>query len=106
MRNKVDRRDLSELRNEVDLLSLRLDELDANGPGTIGQMQSRISRIEELLGETKRVLTTAETAAFLGVSKDRVYKLAKTGGLPHFRMDRKLFFERNKLTEWILNRIK
>ena len=28
MKNKVDRRDLSELRNEVDLLSLRLDELD------------------------------------------------------------------------------
>ena len=48
MRNKVDRRGLSELRNEVDLLSLRLDELDANSPGTIGQMQSRISRIEEL----------------------------------------------------------
>ena len=64
MKNKVDRRDLSELRNEVDLLSLRLDELDKCDPGTIGQMQSRISRIEELLGETKRVLTAAETAAF------------------------------------------
>ena len=46
MKNKVDRRDLSELRNEVDLLSLRLDELDKCDPGTIGQMQSRISRIE------------------------------------------------------------
>lgn len=106
MKNKVDRRDLSELRNEVDLLSLRLDELDKCDPGTIGQMQSRISRIEELLGETKRVLTAAETAAFLGVSKERIYKLARTGGLPHFRTNRKMFFERNKLTEWILNRIK
>ena len=106
MKNKVDRRDLSELRNEVDLLSLRLDELNKCDPGTIGQMQSRISRIEEMLGETKRVLTAAETAAFLGVSKERVYKLARIGGLPHFRTNRKLFFERNKLTEWILNRIK
>ena len=79
MKNKVDRRDLSELRNEVDLLSLRLDELDKCDPGTIGQMQSRISRIEEMLGETKRVLTAAETAAFLGVSKERGYKLARTG---------------------------
>jgi len=106
MKNKVDRRDLSQLRNEVDLLSLRLDELDACGPGAIGQMQSRISRIEEMLGETKRILTAAETAAFLGVSKERVYSLVKKGGLPHFRSNRKLFFERNKLTEWIMDRIK
>ena len=106
MNNKVDRRGLSELRNEVDLLSLRLDELDACEPGTIGQIQSRISRIEEMLGETKRVLTTAETAAFLGVSKERIYKLTRCEGLPHFRTKGKLFFERNKLTEWILNRIK
>lgn len=106
MKNKVDRRDLSELRNEVDLLSLRLDELNTCDPGTIGQMQSRISRIEELLGETKRVLTAAEAAAFLGVSKERVYKFARVDGLPHFRTKRQLFFERNKLTEWIMNRIK
>ncbi len=66
MKNKVDRRDLSELRNEVDLISIRLDEMDKCDPGTIGQMH----------------------------------------GLPHFRTNRKLFFERNKLTEWILNRIK
>lgn len=106
MKNKVDRRDLSQLRNEVDLLSLRLEELGACDPGAIGQMQSRINRIEEMLGETKRILTTAETAAFLGVSKERVYSLAKTGGLPYFRSNRKLFFERNKLTEWIMDRIK
>ncbi len=106
MKNKVDRRDLSQLRNEVDLLSLRLEELGACDPGAIGQMQSRINRIEEMLGETKRILTTAETAAFLGVSKERVYSLAKTGGLPHFRSNRKLFFERNKLTEWIMDRVK
>ena len=49
MKNKVDRRDLSQLRNEVDLLSLRLEELGACDPGAIGQMQSRINRIEEML---------------------------------------------------------
>jgi len=47
MKNKVDRRDLSQLRNEVDLLSLRLEELGACDPGAIGQMQSVLQRQED-----------------------------------------------------------
>jgi excisionase family DNA binding protein len=105
MRNKVDRRDLSQLRNEVDLLSLRLDDLTTCDPGTIRQMLSRISRIEDTIVGTKPVLTTAETAAYLGVSREKVYQLVKKAGLPHFRNGRKLLFERNKLTEWIMGNI-
>lgn len=105
MRNKVDRRDLSQLRNEVDLLSLRLDDLTTCDPGTIRQMQSRISRIEDTIVGTKPVLTTAETAAYLGVSREKVYQLVRKAGLPHFRNGRKLLFERNKLTEWIMGNI-
>ena len=65
MRNKVDRRDLSQLRNQVDLLTLRLDDLKTCDPGTIRQMQSRISKIEDALSETKPILSTAETARMM-----------------------------------------
>lgn len=106
MRNKVDRRDLSQLRNQVDILSLRLDDLTTCDPRTIRQMQSRISRIEEAIGGMKPILTTGETAAFLGISKRKVYQLAKSAGLPHFRTGRRLSFDRNKLIEWIMNNIK
>lgn len=106
MRNKVDRRDLSQLRNQIDLLTLRLDDLKTCDPGTIRQMQFRISKIEDALSETKPILSTAETAAFLGVSRGKVYLLVKNAGLPHFRTSRRLFFDRNKLIEWVMNNIK
>ena len=47
------------------------------------------------------LLTVPETAAFLDVSRDTVYRLIREGQLPHVRLGRLLRVPRTKLDEWL-----
>lgn len=51
----------------------------------------------------KQILTTREAAKFLGLSVDRVYRLAEAGTLPSSRPNGKhLYFSRKALEAWML----
>ena len=106
MRNRKDARDLSFLRNQVDLLSLRLDDLSAMDPDTIRDMLRRISSLEAGMKSGKSILTSAELAEYLNVSRSHVYKMVRNGRIPHYRTFRKLFFERDRIDEWVRNNTK
>jgi excisionase family DNA binding protein len=41
-----------------------------------------------------------DVAAILGVKKDSIYKLARSGGIPCFRIGTSVRFDPKKLSEW------
>ena len=52
---------------------------------------------------SKQILTTREAAKFLGLSVDRVYRLAEAGTLPSSRPNGKhLYFSRKALEAWMM----
>jgi len=48
-----------------------------------------------------RLLTVEQTAVYLGRTTDAVQHLAASGKLPTVRADRRIFFDRQDLDEWI-----
>lgn len=53
---------------------------------------------------SKRVLTLDEAAAYTGYSKGYIHKLTSSGILPYSKPNGKnLFFDREKLEEWLLS---
>lgn len=56
---------------------------------------------------TKKVLTTEETARYLGVSISYLYKLTMQRRIPHSKpLGKKCYFDREELEQWLLtNRI-
>jgi excisionase family DNA binding protein len=49
----------------------------------------------------KRALTATELAAFLAISPITVYKMAKTGRMPSFRIGTAVRFDPRKIAEWL-----
>ena len=48
-----------------------------------------------------RLLTVEQTATYLGRTNDAVQHLAASGKIPVVRADRRLFFDRQDLDQWI-----
>ena len=103
MRNKKDTRGLLALRNRVDILSMRLEGIYSIDYETIQDMLRRISSLEKELKPHMRILSTAEVAEYLKVSRSYVYKMVKEGRIPYFRSFRKLRFDRERIDMWLGN---
>lgn len=51
---------------------------------------------------TKEVLTSDETARYMGVSKSYLYKLTMRKQIPHYKpMGKMCYFDRLELQEWL-----
>lgn len=51
---------------------------------------------------TKEVLTTEETAKYLGISKSYLYKLTMLRAIPHFKpMGKMCYFNRREVEAWL-----
>jgi len=63
----------------------------------------RLDRLEKLLIGSKEVLTFDEACDYTGISRSYLYKLTASGKIPHSKPNGKmLFFEKNKLVDWLL----
>lgn len=52
----------------------------------------------------KKVLTFEEAVAYTGFKKSYLYQLTSAGVIPHSKPNnKKIFFEREKLEEWLLS---
>lgn len=49
----------------------------------------------------RKTMTVLEAADYLGVCKDTIYTMVRTGEIPHFRLRRRIFFTKEKLDSWI-----
>lgn len=56
------------------------------------------------MSTAKRVLSFQEGCEYLGYRRSYVYKLTSAGVLPHSKPNgKKIFFDREKLEEWMLS---
>lgn len=67
------------------------------------QIQESLDRIERLLTANKRVLTFDEACDLTGISRSFMYKLTASRKIPYCKPNGKLiFFEKEKLEDWLL----
>ena len=66
-------------------------------------MTEKLDRIERLsLIAAKPVLLVEEAAIFTGFSVQHLYRLTSAKQIPHYKKDRKLYFKKSELEEWML----
>jgi len=83
------------------------------------QIEARLSNIESLLIDIKhggkslaaqtmlmhgRVMTLTELVAYCGISKSTVYKMTASGEMPHSKRAKRLYFDRDRIDAWLLER--
>ena len=69
----------------------------------IEAMSLKLDRIERLtLLAAKPVLDIEEAALFTGFSVGHLYRLTSGKEIPHYKKDRKLYFKKAELEEWML----
>jgi len=82
-------------------------------------MDARLSNIESLLIDIKhgsnalaplpmpahgRVMTLPDVVAYTRISKSTIYKLTSRGEMPFSKRSKRLFFEREAIDAWLLER--
>lgn len=67
------------------------------------QLSERLDRIESLLLSKKDVLTLNECAAYMGYTKNHIYRLTSQRAIPFYKpMGGKIVFRKSEIDEWLL----
>lgn len=70
---------------------------------TLEDLSNKLDNIRELtLIGAKTVLNLEETALFTGLSIGHLYRLTSGKQIPHFKKNRKLYFKKVELEDWML----
>ena len=68
------------------------------------ELNSKLDRITELtLIGSKTVLTIDEASLSTGFSVGHIYRLTSGKQIPHFKKNRRLYFKKAELEEWLLD---
>ena len=67
----------------------------------VADLTRKLDAIKNVLCQAKEILTLEEAAIFLGISKSCLYKMTHNQVVPFFKPNRKMFFERQNLDEWV-----
>ena len=68
-------------------------------------ISNKLDRIERLaIISSKTVLGLSEAAIFTGYSESHIYNLTSRKAIPHYKKNRKLFFKKSELEDWLLER--
>ena len=79
-----------------------ISKIDKELQEKVQKLTERVEALENLIYESKQVLTAEEAAVFMGVSKSCLYKLTHKHELPFYRPNGKiLYFEKVELMKWI-----
>lgn len=66
-------------------------------------ISNKLDRIERLaIISSKTVLGLSEAAIFTGYSESHIYNLTSRKAIPHYKKNRKLFFKKSELEDWLL----
>lgn len=70
---------------------------------TLEDLSNKLDNIRELtLIGAKTVLNLEETSLFTGLSIGHLYRLTSGKQIPHFKKNRKLYFKKSELEDWML----
>ncbi|WP_300697476.1 helix-turn-helix domain-containing protein [Bacteroides acidifaciens] len=68
----------------------------------LSMLQKQTEKIENMLFSIKQTLNFKEACLYMGLSRSQLYKLAKSGHIPHYRPSGKLlYFNKQELDEWL-----
>ena len=68
------------------------------------KIEEKLDRIERLITANKKVLSFDEACEYTGISRSYMYKLTASRNVPHSKPSGKvIFFNKEKLDEWLLN---
>ena len=82
-----------------------LPEINIQEDITLEQLNEKIDNLSRLtLISSKTVLDFEETILFTGLSKGHLYRLTSNRQIPYFKKNRKLYFKKSELEEWMLER--
>jgi len=71
--------------------------------GEMEQINERLDRIERItLISAKSVLDINEAATLTGLSVGHIYRLTSSRQIPHFKKNRKLYFKKSELEDWLM----
>lgn len=71
----------------------------------IQDISNKLDRIEQLaIISSKTVLDLSEAAVFTGYSESHIYNLTSRKIIPHYKKNRKLYFKKAELEDWLLER--
>ena len=72
---------------------------------TLQDLSNKLDHIAELtLIGAKTVLDIDEAAIFTRLSVGHIYRLTSSKQIPHFKKSRKLYFKKDELEDWMLER--
>ena len=88
------------------ILSKRLERVESCTerltPSVIDNLTARLQKLEERVLMNKTMLTSAEAAEYVGISRSQLYKLTYSNKIPHYKPRGKMvYFDRNELDEWM-----
>lgn len=71
---------------------------------TLEKLDEKLDRIGRLtLIGAKTVLNLDEAILFTGLSRGHLYRLTSGRQIPHFKKNRKLYFKKSELEDWMLD---
>lgn len=69
----------------------------------VSPLEERLNNLEKQAISSKAILTSQETAVYIGVSLSQLYKMTSTRSIPHYKPRGKMcYFERKELDAWLL----
>ena len=90
------------MKAETNIDNVSLADMVSTLKKKVQEVEHRLAVAENLLFESKEVLTVEEAAKFLGLSKSFVYKMTHEGTLPFYKPNGKVcYFEKSVLLEWM-----
>lgn len=101
MRGRINKQDFDDLSCKLNLLSERIDKEITYSKQKMEKLKVRVAHLEDRLGNEKNVLTTQEAADYIGISLYKLYQLVKSSKIAFSKPNRKIFFNRHELDEWI-----
>lgn len=68
----------------------------------IEKLTARVESLENVLYESKQLLTTEDAAILLGMSRSSIYKMTHEGVIPFYKPNGKVvYFEKEELLKWM-----
>lgn len=68
----------------------------------IEELQKRLDAVEDILDNTKEVLSVEEAARFMNIARSSLYKMTSDKSIPFYRPNGKMiYFEKADILKWI-----
>ena len=68
----------------------------------IEELQKRMDAVEDILDNTKEVLSVEEAARFMDIARSSLYKMTSDRSIPFYRPNGKMiYFEKADILKWI-----